>query len=170
MNLLLYHLPCCISKDGKLQTRNMNYYYYKNVTLPKVISTSFSDDVDIIAFDLKSVYPVSSLLSLTRTNTYHRTLGMESVIVQDRVKFSSATSYAFGIPSRNGVWTEVSSSSNILNGKFTVSSTTVNVRIQTTNPFTYRVVTKSLNGITYARLGVSITNPIVDDTITVTYF
>ena len=147
----------------------MNYYYFKNVTLPKVLSTSFSDDVDVIAFDLTSVYPVTSLLSLTRTNIYTRTPGIESVTVQDRVKFISATSYAFGIPSRNGIWTELSSSSNILNGKFTVSSTSVNVRIHATNPFTHNVVTKTINGITYTRLGVSLVNPITEDTITVTF-
>ena len=132
----------------------MNYYYYKNVTLPKVISTSFSDDIDTIAFDLKSVYPVTSLVSLTRTNTYERTPGFESVIIQDRVKFTSLTSYEFALTSKNGVWTEFSSSSNILTGKFTVGTVSVNVRVL---------------GITYARLGVSMINPILEDTITVTY-
>jgi hypothetical protein len=43
-------------KDGKVQTRNMNYLYFKNVTLPKVVADV--DDVDSISFDLKSVYIV----------------------------------------------------------------------------------------------------------------
>jgi hypothetical protein len=147
----------------------MNYYYYKNITLPKVISTSFSDDKDTIAFDLKSVYPVPSLLSLTRTNTFERTPGFESVIIQDKVKFSSSTSYEFAIPSKNGIWAEFSSSSNILTGKFTVGTESVNVRVHANNPFRYNVVTKTVLGITYARLGVSMINPILEDTITVSY-
>ena len=147
----------------------MNYYYYKNITLPKVISTSFFDDKDTIAFDLKSVYPVPSLLSLTRTNTFVRTPGVESVIIQDKVKFSSLTSYEFAIPSKNGIWTEFSSSLNTLTGKFTVGTKSVNVRVHANSPFRYNVVTKTVLGITYARLGVSMMNPILEDTITVTY-
>jgi hypothetical protein len=134
-----------------------------------VISTSFSDDTDTIAFDLKPVYLVASLLSLTRTNTYHRTPGIESVIVQDKVKFSTLTSYSFGIPSKNGIWTESSFSPTILSGKYTVGSNSINVRIQATHPFTSNVVRKMLNGITYSRLEVSMINPILEDTITVTY-
>jgi hypothetical protein len=134
-----------------------------------VISTSFSDDTDTIAFDLKPVYLVASLLSLTRTNTYHRTPGIESVIVQDKVKFSTLTSYSFGIPSKNGIWTESSFSPTIISGKYTVGSNSINVRIQATHPFTKNVVRKTLNGITYSRLEVSMINPILEDTITVTY-
>ena len=140
----------------------MNYLYYKNVTLPKVVATSFSDDVDSITFDLKSVYIVPSLLSLTRTNTYTRTQGFESVIIQDRVRFSSSTTYEFAIPSRNGIWTELSSSANILTGKFTVGTTSLNVRVHSTNAFRQNAVTKTLNGVTFTRLGVSMINPILE--------
>ena len=48
----------------------MNYLYFKNSTLAKVEATSFSDDIDSIKFDLKSVYIIPSILSFTRTNTY----------------------------------------------------------------------------------------------------
>ena len=163
------HFNHSFDVDGKLQTRNMNYYYYKNVTLPKVISTSFSDDSDTIAFDLKSVYPIMTLTTLTRTNIYHRTPGLQSVVVQDRVKFSSATTYEFALPSKNGIWSEQSATSNALNGKFTVGTTSINVRIQATNPFRYSSVTKTVLGLTYTRLGVSFMNPILEDTITVTF-
>ena len=155
--------------DGKLQTRNMNYYYYKNVSLPKVISTTFTNDSDTISFDLTSVYPVPSLLSLIRTNVYQRKSANQSVTIQDYVKFSSLTSFSFGIPSRNGVWTTISASNNTLVGKFTVSSNTVNVRINTSNPFTYKVVTKTRNSVTFTRLGIYMTSPILKDTIKVTY-
>ena len=155
--------------DGKLQTRNMNYYYYKNVSLPKVISTTFTNDSDTISFDLTPVYPVPSLLSLIRTNVYQRKPKNQLVIVQDNVKFSSLTTYSFGIPSRNGVWTTISTSHNALVGKFTVNSNTVNVRIDASNAFTYKVVTKTLNSVTYTRLGIYMTSPILKDTIRVTY-
>jgi hypothetical protein len=147
----------------------MNYYYYKNVTLPKVISTSFSEEIDTIAFDLKHVYPVQSLLSLTRTNTFHRTPGLQSVIIQDRVKFNSATNYEFAIPSKNGIWSEQSIASNILTGKFTVGTTSINIRIQTSNPFRYSPTRKTVLGVTFTRLGISFLNPILEDTITVTF-
>lgn len=147
----------------------MNYYYFKNATQPKVISTSFSDEFDTIAFDLTSVYLVQSLVSFTRINTYHRTTGFQSVVIQDRVKFSSPTSYEFGIPSKNGIWTQISATSNLLIGKVTVGSTSVFVRIQSSNPFTYNAVTKTNLGISYMRLGVSMVNQIVEDTITITY-
>ena len=147
----------------------MNYYYHKNVTQPKVISTSFSDDCDTIVFDLTSVYLVESLISLIRSNTHCRCAGIESVVIQDEVKFSSLTSYSFGVPSRNGVWTESSVSETILTGKFTVDSNSVNVKIHATNPFTHNIVTKTLNVVTYTRLGVSMVNQILEDTITVTY-
>ena len=45
----------------------MNYLYFKNSTLAKVEATSFSDDIDSIKFDLKSVYdypPAYTLHSL----------------------------------------------------------------------------------------------------------
>ena len=155
--------------DGKLQTRNMNYYYLKTVTPPSVISTSFSDDSDTIVFDLTSVYPVESLLSLIRTNIYNRTPGTGSVVVEDTVKFSSLTNYEFGIPSRNGVWTELSVSETMLTGMFTVGSSSINVTVSTSSPFTHNIVTKTLNGLTYTRLGVSMVNPILEDTISVTY-
>lgn len=148
----------------------MNYYFYKNVTQPKVLSTFFSDDSDIIVFDLKSVYPVASLMSLIRTNFYERTPGYESVVVQDKVKFSSLTSYEFGIPSRDGKWVETSMTSNTLTGTFTVNAISINVRIHSINSFTYTAVTKKVNGVTYTRLGISMINPILEDTITVTYF
>ena len=147
----------------------MNYYYYKNVTLPKVISTSFSEEIDTIAFDLKPVYPVQSLLSLTRTNTFHRTPELQSVIIQDRVKFNSPTTYEFAIPSKNGIWSEQSIASNILTGKFTVGTTSITARIQTSNPFRYSSTRKTVLGVTYARLGISFLNPILEDTITVTF-
>lgn len=147
----------------------MNYYFYNNVTRPRVISNSFSDDSDTISFDLRSVYIVPSLISLIRVNTYHRTPGDQSVVIQDRIKFSSPTTYEFGIPSRNGVWTELSFSSNILNGKFTVGETSLNVRVQATNPFMHNAVTKTINGVTYTRLGLSFLNPILEDIITVTF-
>ena len=147
----------------------MNYYYYKNVTLPKVINTTFSNDSDSISFDLTSVYPVPSLISLIRTNVYQRTPGNESVVVQDNVEFRSLTTYAFGIPSKNGTWTEISVTPTMLIGMFTVDSTSVNVRIDTINPFTYTAVTKTLNKLTYTRLGVTMISPILNDTIKVTY-
>lgn len=148
----------------------MNYYYYKNVTQPKVISTSFSDDSDTISFDLKSTYQVPSLLTLTRTNTYVRIAQSQSVVIQDRVKFTTPTTYEFGIPSRNGVWTDFSVSPNLLFGKFTVDSVSLNVRISASNPFVHKAVTKTINGVTYTRLGVSMSNPILEDIITVTFF
>jgi hypothetical protein len=147
----------------------MNYYYYKNATLPKVVATSFSDDVDSISFDLKPVYIVPSLLSLTRTNTYTRTPGIESVVIQDKVKFSTLTSYEFALPSRNGIWTELSSSSNILTGKFTVGTISLNVRVHSTNAFRSSAINKTLNEVTYTRLGISMINPIIEDIITVTF-
>ena len=125
--------------------------------------------MDAIAFDLKPVYPIPSLTSLTRTNTFHRTPGFQSVIIQDRVKFHSPTTYEFAIPSKNGIWTEQSVSSYILSGKFTVGTTSINVRIQTTNPFRFNSVRKTVLGLTYTRLGISFLNPILEDTITVTF-
>lgn len=154
---------------GKLQTRNMNYYYYKNATLPKVIATSFTDEEDTISFDLKSLYPVVSLSSLIRTNTFIRTPGSQSVVIQDKVKFSSSTTYEFAIPSRNGIWTEISATSNTLNGVMTVDTTSLNVRIHANNQFKYSVARKTVLGLTYTRVGVSFLNPILDDTITVTF-
>ena len=148
----------------------MNYYYYQNVTLPKVIAKSFSIDSDSITFDLKSVYPVPSLLTFIRSNIFSRYPGYETVVIQDSVKFSSPTSYEFGIPSRDGKWTETSVTSNSLSGTFTVSSTTVNVSIRSSNPFKHTVVTKTANGVTYTRLSIAMINPILEDNITVAYF
>ena len=147
----------------------MNYYYYKNVTMPKVLNTTFTNDSDLISFDLTSLYPVPSLVSLVRINFYGRTPGNESVIVQDNVEFRSLTSYAFGIPSKNGMWTEISATPTMLIGMFTVNSTSVNVRVDAINPFAYTAVTKTVNALTYTRLGVTMINPILNDTIKVTY-
>ena len=94
---------------------------------------------------------------------------MESVIIQDTVKFSSLTNYEFAIPSKNGTWTEYSASSTTLNGKFTVESNSINVQINANNIINHKVNTKTLNGITYTRLSVSIIDPILEETITVTY-
>ena len=153
-----------------MQTRNINYYYFKNITKPSVIQTSFSVDYDTISFDLKSVYPTPSLLTLTRTNTYHRTPGRQSVIIQDKVKFNSPTNYSFGIPSKNGFWNLLNASSNSLTGKFTVSRVSLNVRVNSTNSFTFDVKTKTELGLTYTRLGISMINPIMEDLITITFY
>jgi hypothetical protein len=149
----------------------MNYYYYKSIKKPKVIKTSFSDDCDVIDFDLTSVYEVESLVSLIRSNTYNRIpVGKESVTIQDTVKFSSLTKYEFGIPSRDGDWTAHSSTPTTLSGKFTVESNSIYIKIQTNIcPFTHNIITKTLNGITYTRLSVSIIDPILVETITVTF-
>ena len=151
------------------QTRNMNYYYFKNVTLPRVICTSFTNDSDEIVFNLTSLYPVSSLVFLIRSNLYTRIIGNESVVIEDKVLFSSPTNYQFGIGSRNGVWKESSVSSNSIAGTFTVESTSINVRVKSSNPFQYEPITKTINSVTYTRLKILMINPIITDTVTVTY-
>jgi hypothetical protein len=174
-SFILFNLSLILFKTfnipvaGMNQTRNMNYYFFKNVTIPSVISTSFTNDLDEIVFNLTSLYPVPSLVSLIRSNLYIRTIGIESVVIQDLVIFNSPTNYEFGIGSRNGYWRESSVSSNVITGTYTVDSTSINLKVQSLNPLKYEAVTKTVNLVTYTRLKIFMSNPITSDIIIVTY-
>lgn len=152
--------------NGQLQKRNT--IYNLNEPRPKVISTSFSDDVDVIVYDLKAAYDSTAIVSLQRTNTYYRTTGGESVAIRDHVVYSTPTKCEIAISSR-GTWTETSLSSTILTGVLRTDTEIINVKVISANPFTYKKNVPTENGVTYTRLGIVITNLSLSETVTVTY-
>jgi hypothetical protein len=160
--------------NGELQKRNFIYNSNLNGSKPKVISTSFSDDVDAITYDLKAAYNYTGIVSLQRTCTYVRTTGSENVAIRDHVVYTTPTKFEVGISSR-GNWTEIyplnagTIPTTTMTGKFLIGNETVNVKVHSVNPFTYKKNTPTENGVTYTRLGVVITALSLSETVTITY-
>lgn len=145
----------------------MIYNSPTNPVKPFVVSTSFTDQIDTIVYDLKAAYNCSTLKTLQRTNTYKRTIGQQSVVVKDVVTYSSPTKFEVGISTPNGgVWTQLTKTNYQLTGKFSVNDVVVNVRVDTTSLFTVKSNTPDEG---YTRVGVVIAAPSLGETVTVTY-
>lgn len=154
---------------GQLQIRNMIYNNENNPIKPYVVTTIFRDEADTIVYDLKAAYNHPALKSLIRTNTYTRTLGQQSVVITDIVRYFSPTTFEVALSSRQGVWTTKTISSNQLTGIFTVNGVSINVQVLTSSNFTLKVETPIANGLHYTRLGVVITHPSLGETVSVIY-
>ena len=158
--------------NGQLQARNTVYNLYE--PRPKVLETSFSDERDVIVYDLKAAYTSTAIVSLQRTCTYVRTSGRENVEIRDHVVYSTPTKFEIGISSK-GNWTEISPlnamtvSTTTMTGRFNIGNETISVKIHSVNPFTYKRNVPIDNGVMYTRLGVVITTLNLIETITVTY-
>ena len=153
--------------NGQLQVRNMIYNSPTNNVKPFVVSTSFTDQVDTIVYDLRAAYNCSTLKTLQRTNIYTRTIGQQSVVVKDVVAYTSPTKFEVGISTpKAGVWTQLTKTNYEMTGTINVNGVVVNVSVGTTSLFT---VKKNTPVEGYTRLGVVIATPSLGETVTVTY-
>ena len=129
----------------------------------------FTDDVDVINFDLKFFYNYSSLLNLTRTNTFVRTPGKQSVTIEDTVLFSKPSKFAVAVLSREGFWIFKKKSKKQLIGDFILNGTKLNVIVNSLTEFKYSKEKQKMNGVEFTRIGIIIKNRVLHERVTVIY-
>ena len=137
--------------NGQLQVRNMVYNLKE--PRPKVLNKIFTDEMDFISFELKHAYNNSKLVSLIRNNRYTRTIGKQSVVIEDIVEFIEPTKFETAVTSRNAIWIEEKKILRELTGKFVISNITLNVRVISENEFEHKNEILTSNGVSFTRIG-----------------
>jgi hypothetical protein len=131
-------------------------------TKPYVLRTDFTDNVDIIVYDMKPAYNDTSrsIKSLTRTFEYNRN-GVQSVKVTDEVEFNVPTTFEVAMISV-GKWNKLSESTGTFSHEFKLLDyklplETINVEILSDTKFTIKNEETLKNvDLEYRRVGINL--------------
>jgi hypothetical protein len=136
--------------DGKLQMQADKVM--KSANRPRILSTSFTDSVDIIVYDLAPAYESQSLVKLTRKIQYDR--GNQKILITDQAEFSSPSRFESALIA-NFNWESKNTSSNEIYGRFWNDGSALQAKIFSKSTITIQEKQMTDYGIKIKRIGIS---------------
>ena len=129
----------------------------------KVLKTEFTNQQDLFVLDIASAYPVSTLKKLERSFLYKRT-EKGSLEVKDNFSFSSPQIFETALTTR-AKWKQINDSQLIFEKEGEKMIATINA------PCAFRITVTTINEDqpAFDRIGIKLTNPLQEGTVTVSY-